>query len=71
MADQSYITNRNTLFILFLFNIEWLLETRHDVNFEEMSKEVLADTLRTFYPSARQKETNEKDEPKPYAKQSI
>ena len=37
------------------------MEIGHDVKFEEMSKNVLADTLRAFYPSARQKSTNDLD----------
>lgn len=44
---------------------EWLREDGRDENFEEMSKEVLADTLRVFYPSARQVNSQ------PYQKQSL
>lgn len=44
---------------------DWLQEVRRDTNFEEMSKEVLADTLREFYPSARQVNGQ------PYQKQSL
>ena len=47
------------------------METGHDTEFKHMSKEVLAETLRKFYPAARQKPTNEDDEPKPYAKQPL
>ena len=50
---------------------EWLLWKGLDVQFEQMSKEVLADTLRLFYPSARQAPEQGKDEGKPYAKQSL
>ena len=35
------------------------METGHDVKFEEISKEVLAETLQKFYPSARQKPTKD------------
>ena len=41
-----------------------------NTNFEEMSKEELADALRKFYPSARQS-TKDGEEGKPYAKQSL
>ena len=36
-----------------------------------MSKQVLADTLREFYPSVRQSPENNESEGKPYAKQSL
>ena len=42
-----------------------------DTEFEQMSKEVLADTLREFYPSARQVPQDEEEEGKSYAKQSL
>ena len=42
-----------------------------DVQFEEMSKETLADTLRQFYPSARQSPGPGEDIGKHYAKQSL
>ena len=38
-----------------------------DPQFEEMSKEVLAETLCKFYPSAQQKPTNDSEDPKSYA----
>lgn len=34
---------------------DWLVETGRDKNFKQMDKEVLAETLKLFYPSARQR----------------
>ena len=34
---------------------EWLEEKGYNTNFEELTKEQLAEILRLFYPSARQK----------------
>ena len=42
-----------------------------DVNFEEMSKENLAEIFREFYPSVRQKAGHGESEGKPYSKQSL
>ena len=50
---------------------EWLLWRGLDTNFEQMSKTVLADTLREFYPSVRQAPENYEHEGEPYAKQSL
>lgn len=36
------------------FTTEWLIETGRDITFEQMDKQSLADTLKLFYPSARQ-----------------
>ena len=49
------------------------METGRDVRFEVMSKEVLAETLWHFYPSARQKpdKSDPEGEPKKYVKQSL
>ena len=66
-GNQSVITNTTDNYFFFLIISEWLVETGH----RHMSKDVLADTLRLFYPSVRQKGTNDFDEPKPYAKQSL
>ena len=41
-----------------------------DIAFKQMDKQVFADTLREFYPSARQT-TKDGTEGKPYAKQSL
>ena len=50
---------------------EWLLWKGFDTKFEQMSKEILADTLRQFYPSVRQKPNDGETEGKPYSKQSL
>lgn len=46
-------------------HLEWLLETGRDTNFTEMDKQVLADTLKIFYPSARQQNSER------YSKQAL
>ena len=58
---------------MLFYVLEWFFETGRDINFEQMSKEVLADTLRLFYPVARQKlnPNNPDENPKPYARQSL
>ena len=42
-----------------------------DTEFEQMDKIVLADTLRQFYPAAKQKNKLGEDTGKPYAKKSL
>ena len=50
---------------------DWLVWKGMDPNFEDMSKQTLADTLRQFYPSARQSPKDSETEGKPYAKQLL
>ena len=44
------------------------METGRDTNFEQMDKQTLADTLKIFYPAARQKKQDEENKPKLYSK---
>ena len=48
---------------------DWLAWKGLDIQFEEMSRQTLADTLREFYPLVRQNPENKHSEGKPYAKQ--
>ena len=50
--------------------LDWLFSEGLDVQFEEMDKTNLAEILRRFYPSARQK-SDDDNEGKSYAKQSF
>ena len=56
---------------LLIFFTEWLHTTGRDQNFEQMDKEVLAETLHIFYPYARQKPKQDSAECLPYQKQSL
>ena len=50
---------------------EWLHEKGLDVEFKEMSKEILAETLRKFYATVRQNNKDGSDTRNPHAKQSL